>query len=55
LKGKEYTVRKMSLAFPFLEPALLHQFINRLGDQDETSILKAFVAWVRKTGGSRWL
>ncbi len=50
LKGKEYAGRKMSLAFPFLEPALLQQFIDRLADEDETSILKAFVAWVRKNG-----
>jgi Uma2 family endonuclease len=50
LKGKQYAVRKMSLAFPFLEPALLQQFIDRLANQDETSILKAFVAWVRKNG-----
>lgn len=50
LKGAEYSVRKMSLAFPFLEPALLQQFIERLAHQDETSILKAFVAWVRKNG-----
>lgn len=40
----------MSLAFPFLEPALLRQFIDRLADQDETAIIKAFVAWVRKNG-----
>jgi hypothetical protein len=50
LKGTEYVVRKMSLALPFLEPALLQQFIDRIGSQDETSIIKAFVAWVRKNG-----
>src|SRR5665213_181150 len=45
LNGGKYAVRKMSLAFPFLEPAQLQQFIERLGQQDETSIIKAFVAW----------
>jgi Uma2 family endonuclease len=50
LKGREYAVRKMSLAFPFLEPALLQQFIDQLAHQDETAIMKAFVAWVRKNG-----
>jgi hypothetical protein len=40
----------MSLAFPFLEPAQLQQFIDLLSDEDETSIMKAFVAWVRKNG-----
>lgn len=50
LRGGAYVVRKMSLAFPFLEPALLQQFIDRLEDQDETSIIKAFVAWVHKNG-----
>ncbi|HZK82813.1 MAG TPA: Uma2 family endonuclease [Humisphaera sp.] len=50
LKGKEYAVRKMSLAFPFLEPALLQTFIDQLADRGETQIVKAFVAWVRKNG-----
>lgn len=50
LKGKVYLVRKMSLAFPFLEPSLLKQFIDMLDTCSETSILKAFVEWVRKNG-----
>jgi Uma2 family endonuclease len=50
LRGGEYSLRKMSLAFPFLEPALLQQFIDRLASEDETSILKTFAAWVRKNG-----
>jgi Uma2 family endonuclease len=50
LKGEQYVVRKMSLAFPFLEPALLQQFIDRRGDEGETTIINAFVAWVRKNG-----
>ena len=50
LKAGQYAVRKMSMAFPFLEPALLQPFIDRLGDRDETSIVKAFVRWVKKNG-----
>ena len=50
LRAGEYHVRKMSLSFPFLEPAKLQQFIDSLPDQDETSILRAFVAWIRKNG-----
>ncbi len=53
LKGGEYAVRKMSRAFPFLEPALLQQFIDRLEELNETSIMRLFVAWVRKNGWSR--
>ena len=48
LAGATYNSQTMSLAFPFLEPALLNQFLNRLPVHDETSILGDFVAWVRK-------
>jgi Uma2 family endonuclease len=48
LQGGEYPVRKHSLAFPFLEPAQLQRFLDMLPQHDETSIIKAFVAWVRK-------
>jgi hypothetical protein len=34
----------MSLVFSFLETGALQQFIDRLPDQDETSIRKAFAA-----------
>jgi Uma2 family endonuclease len=50
LVGEQYQVRKASLAFPFLEPARLGQFIDLLPERDETTILRAFVAWVRKNG-----
>ena len=50
LLGSEYHIRKRSLAFPFLEPAQLQRFLDMLPQQDETSIIKAFVAWVRKNG-----
>lgn len=46
----EYHVRKMSLAFPFLEPALLQRFIDRAGTDGETAMLRQFVGWVRKNG-----
>jgi Uma2 family endonuclease len=48
LQSGEYHVRKHSLAFPFLEPAQLQRFLDMLPQHDETSIIKAFVAWVRK-------
>jgi Uma2 family endonuclease len=53
LNGGKYSVHKMSLAFPFLEPALLQQFIERLDEQGETSIMSAFVTWVRKNGWAK--
>ena len=46
----EYHVRKMSLAFPFLEPALLQRFIEKAAVDGETAMLRQFVAWVRKNG-----
>jgi Uma2 family endonuclease len=53
LHGGKYSIRKMSLVFPFLEPAQLQQFIAQLGRTDETSIIRAFAAWVRKNGWVR--
>ncbi len=53
LTGGKYFVRKTSLAFPFLEPAMLLQFIEQLGEQDETSILRGFVGWIRKNGWTK--
>jgi hypothetical protein len=50
LNGEKYALRKMSMAFPFLEPAKLQRFIERLGHDDETSIIRGFMAWVRKNG-----
>ncbi len=44
----EYKTRKMSLAFPFLEPALLQRFIEKAAVDGETAMLRQFVAWVRK-------
>jgi Uma2 family endonuclease len=42
-----YVPRKMSRVFPFLEPAQLQQFLDLLPEQDDTSILRLFVDWVR--------
>ena len=44
----EYKTRKMSLAFPSLEPALLQRFIEKAAVDGETAMLRQFVAWVRK-------
>lgn len=53
LRSGEYHVRKMSLAFPFLEPAQLQPFIDLLPERDETTILRGFVGWVRENGWTR--
>jgi Uma2 family endonuclease len=50
LIGGEYHARKMSLAFPFLEPALLERFIEKAAVDGETAMVRQFVAWVRKNG-----
>jgi Uma2 family endonuclease len=46
----EYHVRKMSLAFPFLEPALLQRFIDKAAVDGDTKMMRQFVAWVKKNG-----
>ncbi len=53
LEEGQYVVRKMSLSFPFLEPALLQQFIDMVADVGETAAIKAFVAWVKKNGWAK--
>jgi Uma2 family endonuclease len=45
-----YALRKYSRAFPFLEVALLRQFLDRLETADETKVMLEFIAWVRKNG-----
>ena len=44
----EYRIRKMSLVFPWLEPALLQKFISKAAVEGENAMLKQFVAWARK-------
>jgi Uma2 family endonuclease len=46
----EYHVRKRSLAFSFLEPALLQRFIEMAVVDGETTMIRKFIAWVRKNG-----
>lgn len=48
LKDGAYHVNKMSIAFPFLEPALLRRFIEIAATEGETAMHRQFVAWVRK-------
>ena len=48
LRDGRYHVRKMSLAFDFHEPAQLLPFIEMQGSENETAILRHFVAWVRE-------
>ena len=50
LIGGDYRVRKHSLVFPFLEPSELQRVIERLEEKDENSVLREFIAWVRKNG-----
>jgi Uma2 family endonuclease len=50
LHDGDYAARKHSLAFPFLHPGDLEQFLRLLPDRGETAIMKAFVAWVRGNG-----
>lgn len=45
-----YAPRKHSLAFPFLEPAQLQRFVSRVWREEENSVLRAFLAWGRKSG-----
>ncbi|MFI5380867.1 MAG: Uma2 family endonuclease [Tepidisphaerales bacterium] len=49
LSGDHYTVRRHSRVFPFLEVAQLQQFLAQLPDKDENSILREFIAWVKKS------
>jgi Uma2 family endonuclease len=51
LKDGGYHVNKMSISFPFLEPALLRRFIDIAATEGETAMHRQFVAWVRK---NRW-
>ena len=50
LVNGEYCERKRSLVFPFLQPAQLRRFVDELMQKDDTSILREFIAWVRKQG-----
>ena|ERR1700677_1631349 len=45
-KGK-YRQKKQSLAFPFLPLEKFAKFIRESAEQDETSLLRSFVQWIR--------
>jgi Uma2 family endonuclease len=47
LSGKKYRIARRSLVFPFLQPAQLMQFIDRLPFKEENSILREFLRWAR--------
>jgi Uma2 family endonuclease len=42
-----YLPRKMSMAFPFLEPAQLLRFVQMIPEVGETQSLRKFVEWIR--------
>jgi Uma2 family endonuclease len=48
LVAGSYQVRPTSLAFPQLRPADLSPFLSRLGQDDDTTIIRQFRAWVRQ-------
>lgn len=48
LKSGKYENQDRSIVFPFLNPADLLQFILMMPALDETTILRAFVEWIRK-------
>ena len=52
LINSHYESRDRSLAFPFLNPADLVQFLTMHSPNDELPILRAFMAWVRN---NNWL
>jgi hypothetical protein len=49
--GGGYKLRKMSLAFPFLEPAVLWHFVEIAEREGETQALEQIVAWIRDNAG----
>ncbi|HEV8604932.1 MAG TPA: Uma2 family endonuclease [Tepidisphaeraceae bacterium] len=51
LINDQYALRKYSKTFPFLEVALLQQFLDHLDEvPDETKVIREFIAWVKKNG-----
>lgn len=48
--GPAYTDARRSLAFPFLEPALLWPWAERLTRERSVSVLREFQRWVRGLG-----
>ena len=51
LIDNQYSLRKHSKAFPFLEVGLLRQFLDRLDEvSDDGKVMREFMAWVKKNG-----
>ena len=46
-QGRRYQPVPQSLAFPFLRPADLQRFLDRIPAEDEFSVLRDFQQWVR--------
>src|SRR5206468_1752782 len=44
---ERYREKSHSRAFPFLAAADLQRFLDRVGDQDETTWIRGFADWVR--------
>ena len=53
LKENGYVIRKHSLAFPFLEPALLQNFLRRLPIHGETATIKEYIGWIKGSGWAK--
>jgi len=51
--GGAYAVSERSAAFPELPIGELNRFLDRLGSESETQLVRAFREWVRKTFGAR--
>jgi hypothetical protein len=49
----QHSLWKMSIAFPFLAPALPRRFIDIAATEGETAMHRQFVAWVRKNQWAR--
>lgn len=53
LAGGRYAVGRFSKVFPFLEVSQLQRFLAELDTQDRTSILRDFIAWIKKNGWAK--
>jgi Uma2 family endonuclease len=49
LVGKKYRVKERSRAFPFLPVQELLRFVKQAETDDQTTVMRAFTQWVRKT------
>lgn len=49
LRRGKYETHEKSLAFPFLRPAVLAEYVKMLDDHEEIVIFKAWIEWLRET------